>query len=139
MLCNLGAQNLTDTFDVDYDTFLSEEFDANIYASAIIEESESSTDATDIGTELSKLAFSIDIVNKQIQEQVSFSSLKYGALKGIHINGCHRLWQITKHSWAKLQASKNWKQCWILCNQISVVSITRFRRKRIILFDVCIH
>lgn len=91
MLCNLGAQNLTDMFDVDYDTFLSEEFDANIYASAIIEESESSTDATDIGTELSKLAFSIDIVNKQIQEQVSFSSLKYGALKGIHINGCHRL------------------------------------------------
>ncbi|KAL0140262.1 Golgi transport complex subunit 5-domain-containing protein [Mucor lusitanicus] len=55
---------------IDYDTFLSEEFDANIYASAIIEESESSTDATDIGTELSKLAFSIDIVNKQIQEQV---------------------------------------------------------------------
>ncbi|EPB89138.1 hypothetical protein HMPREF1544_04005 [Mucor circinelloides 1006PhL] len=55
---------------IDYDTFLSEGFDANTYASAIIEESESSTDATDIGTELSKLAFSIDIVNKQIQEQV---------------------------------------------------------------------
>lgn len=55
---------------IDYDTFLSEEFDANTYASAIIEESELSTDATDIGTELSKLAFSIDIVNKQIQEQV---------------------------------------------------------------------
>ncbi|GAN05361.1 conserved oligomeric Golgi complex subunit 5-like [Mucor ambiguus] len=66
----LGSKVLTHMFDVDYDTFLSEEFDASTYASAIIEESKSSTDATDIGTELSKLAFSIDIVNKQIQEQV---------------------------------------------------------------------
>ncbi|CEP16124.1 hypothetical protein [Parasitella parasitica] len=55
---------------IDYDTFLSKEFDANVYADTVIQESESSTDATDIGTELSKLAFSIDIVNKQIQEQV---------------------------------------------------------------------
>ncbi|KAI8647395.1 Golgi transport complex subunit 5-domain-containing protein [Parasitella parasitica] len=55
---------------IDYDTFLSEEFDANIYADTVIQESESLTETTDIGTELSKLAFSIDIVNKQIQEQV---------------------------------------------------------------------
>jgi hypothetical protein len=53
---------------IDYDTFLSDDFDANKYATSII--TESSNDATDINVELSKLAFSIDIVNKQIQEQV---------------------------------------------------------------------
>jgi hypothetical protein len=55
---------------IDYDTFLSDDFDANRYTTSIITESGVSSDAIDVHTELSKLAFSIDIVNKQIQEQV---------------------------------------------------------------------
>ncbi|RCH84577.1 hypothetical protein CU098_001481, partial [Rhizopus stolonifer] len=55
---------------IDYDTFLSKDFDANTYATSIVKKSELSSDAIDVGTELSKIAFSIDIVNKQIQEQV---------------------------------------------------------------------
>jgi hypothetical protein len=50
---------------------LSEDFDASKYTSTIIDESEASADATDVNTELSKLSFSIEIVNKQIQEQVT--------------------------------------------------------------------
>ncbi|KAI7888110.1 Golgi transport complex subunit 5-domain-containing protein [Mucor mucedo] len=55
---------------IDYDTFLAEDFDPNKYTTSIITEAEISSDAIDVHTELSKLAFSIDIVNKQIQEQV---------------------------------------------------------------------
>ncbi|KAI9254403.1 Golgi transport complex subunit 5-domain-containing protein [Helicostylum pulchrum] len=55
---------------IDYDTFLADDFDATKYTTSIITESTASSDAIDIHTELSKLAFSIDIVNKQIQEQV---------------------------------------------------------------------
>ncbi|KAI7898782.1 Golgi transport complex subunit 5-domain-containing protein [Cokeromyces recurvatus] len=54
---------------IDYDTFLSDNFDANNYASSIIKQSQED-DTTDIGVELSKLTFSIDIVNKQIQDTV---------------------------------------------------------------------
>lgn len=56
---------------IDYDTFLAEDFDANKYTSAITTETEAPVDETDISTELSKLTFSIEIVNKQIQEQVN--------------------------------------------------------------------
>lgn len=62
---------------LDYDTFLSDDFDANDYATAVIKESEESNDATDISTELSKLAFSIDIVNKQIQDQVCVFHIEF--------------------------------------------------------------
>ncbi|KAI9486654.1 MAG: Golgi transport complex subunit 5-domain-containing protein [Benjaminiella poitrasii] len=55
---------------IDYDTFLAENFDASDYASTIIKQSQKADDTTDIGIELSKLTFSIDIVNKQIREQV---------------------------------------------------------------------
>ena len=58
-------------FSIDYDTFLAPDYNANTFAQSIIEEANKSADATDIGTELSKLAFSIDAVNKQIQEQVN--------------------------------------------------------------------
>lgn len=49
---------------------MADDFDATKYTTSIITESTASSDAIDIHTELSKLAFSIDIVNKQIQEQV---------------------------------------------------------------------
>ncbi|KAI8376615.1 Golgi transport complex subunit 5-domain-containing protein [Choanephora cucurbitarum] len=63
--------SITDTDKyIDYDTFLAPDYNANTFAQSIIEEANKSADATDIGTELSKLAFSIDAVNKQIQEQV---------------------------------------------------------------------
>ncbi|CAO3639916.1 unnamed protein product [Cunninghamella echinulata] len=55
---------------IDYDTFLSEDFDANNYAYDIINESDTG-DGTEIATALSKLSFSIDSLNKQIQGQVT--------------------------------------------------------------------
>lgn len=61
----------TNTRVIDYDTFLADDFDANKYTSAITTETEAPVDETDISTELSKLTFSIEIVNKQIQEQVN--------------------------------------------------------------------
>ncbi|KAI8388643.1 Golgi transport complex subunit 5-domain-containing protein [Radiomyces spectabilis] len=55
---------------IDYDTFLSDEFDANSYANTIVNQS-GTGDGSDIGTALAKLSFSIDSLNKQIQEQVT--------------------------------------------------------------------
>ncbi|KAI7855833.1 Golgi transport complex subunit 5-domain-containing protein [Circinella umbellata] len=50
---------------IDYETFLSDSFDANKYADSIIQ------DGGDAQTALSKLAFSIASIDKQIQTQVS--------------------------------------------------------------------
>ncbi|KAI8970068.1 Golgi transport complex subunit 5-domain-containing protein [Mycotypha africana] len=70
-LSDLSTSDLSQFFPSDYDTFLADDFDANDYASSILQDSEdAATDVADIGMELSKLAFSIDIVNKQIQEHV---------------------------------------------------------------------
>ncbi|KAI9265196.1 Golgi transport complex subunit 5-domain-containing protein [Phascolomyces articulosus] len=50
---------------IDYETFLSESFDANKYADSIIH------DGGDAQTALSKLAFSIASIDKQIQNEVA--------------------------------------------------------------------
>ncbi|KAG0185544.1 hypothetical protein DFQ28_009182 [Apophysomyces sp. BC1034] len=55
---------------IEYDTFLSDEFDANSYANTIVNQP-GTGDRSDVSTALSKLSFSIDSLNKQIQEEVT--------------------------------------------------------------------
>ncbi|KAI8362658.1 Golgi transport complex subunit 5-domain-containing protein [Blakeslea trispora] len=95
---------------IDYDTFLAPDFDANTLAQSIITDANASAETTDIGTELSKLAFSIEAVNKQIREQVvSNYDRLLGQVAGIKeldttltaievdINGLHTVLQALAH------------------------------------------
>ncbi|KAF7727816.1 hypothetical protein EC973_007047 [Apophysomyces ossiformis] len=68
---------------IEYDTFLSDDFDANSYANSIVNES-GTGDHSDVTTALSKLSFSIDSLNKQIQREVTnnYESL-LGQVRGI--------------------------------------------------------
>ncbi|KAL0089842.1 Golgi transport complex subunit 5-domain-containing protein [Phycomyces blakesleeanus] len=54
---------------IEYDTFLSTDFDSNSYANTIVNQS-GTGDGSDVSTALAKLSFNIDSLNKQIQEQV---------------------------------------------------------------------
>lgn len=56
-------------FYVDYDTFLVDNFDATRYVEEIMKQSEIE-DESDVTAAFSRLTFGIDILNKQIQEQV---------------------------------------------------------------------
>ncbi|KAI8149956.1 Golgi transport complex subunit 5-domain-containing protein [Fennellomyces sp. T-0311] len=63
---------------IDYETFLSESFDANKYADSIIH------DGGDAQTALSKLAFSIASIDKQIQNEVAANyDTLLGQVRGI--------------------------------------------------------
>ncbi|ORZ19511.1 Golgi transport complex subunit 5-domain-containing protein [Absidia repens] len=57
---------------IDYDTFLAEDFDANVYAHNVINESDNG-DKTEIATSLSKLSFNIDSLSKQIRGQINLN------------------------------------------------------------------
>jgi hypothetical protein len=59
---------------LDYDTFLSEDFDTHKYVHQVISKSDQG-DATEIATSLSQLSFSIDSLNKQIREEVNFGQM----------------------------------------------------------------
>lgn len=54
----------------DYDTFLASDFDARNHVDAIVKKSEMEGDESEISAAFSKLTFSLDMLNKQIQEQV---------------------------------------------------------------------
>ncbi|CEI86306.1 hypothetical protein RMCBS344292_00749 [Rhizopus microsporus] len=54
---------------VDYDTFLADNFDATRHVEEIMKQSEIE-DESDVTAAFSRLTFGIDILNKQIQEQV---------------------------------------------------------------------
>ncbi|RUS18936.1 Golgi transport complex subunit 5-domain-containing protein [Endogone sp. FLAS-F59071] len=59
---------------IDYKSFLADNFDANAYANATINGSldgSSGGDGSDVATALAKLSFSVDSLNKQIQDQVA--------------------------------------------------------------------
>ncbi|KAI8980400.1 Golgi transport complex subunit 5-domain-containing protein [Pilobolus umbonatus] len=56
---------------IDYTTFLSDDFDALTYASSIIKNSTSTGDESDIATAITTLSYGIEILTKQIQEQVA--------------------------------------------------------------------
>ncbi|KAI9491511.1 Golgi transport complex subunit 5-domain-containing protein [Zychaea mexicana] len=63
---------------IDYETFLSDNFDANKYADSIIH------DGGDAATALSKLAFSITSIDKQIQNEIASNyDTLLGQVRGI--------------------------------------------------------
>ncbi|KAI8338590.1 Golgi transport complex subunit 5-domain-containing protein [Chlamydoabsidia padenii] len=57
---------------IDYDTFLSDDFDTHKYVHQVISKSDQG-DATEIATSLSQLSFSIDSLNKQIREEIGMN------------------------------------------------------------------
>lgn len=69
MLFILKEKELTTYYDVDYDTFLADNFDATRHVEEIMKQSEIE-DESDVTAAFSRLTFGIDILNKQIQEQV---------------------------------------------------------------------
>lgn len=56
----------------EFDNFLSDDFDANAYAEAVANQT-ATDDGTDVATALSKLSFSIESIDKQIQNEVRFT------------------------------------------------------------------
>ncbi|KAL1926826.1 hypothetical protein VTP01DRAFT_5472 [Rhizomucor pusillus] len=54
---------------IEFDNFLSDDFDANAYAEAVANQT-ATDDGTDVATALSKLSFSIESIDKQIQNEI---------------------------------------------------------------------
>lgn len=69
MLFIAKRERTHNVFYVDYDTFLVDNFDATRYVEEIMKQSEIE-DESDVTAAFSRLTFGIDILNKQIQEQV---------------------------------------------------------------------
>lgn len=62
------------TVAIDYDAFLTDDFDANQYVNSAINDPESS-EAGDAATALAKLSFNVDSLEKQIKDQVTRACL----------------------------------------------------------------
>ncbi|KAI9250271.1 Golgi transport complex subunit 5-domain-containing protein [Sporodiniella umbellata] len=56
---------------IDYDLFLAENFKPESYVDTVVQTAEHEKDEEEISTAFSKLTFGIDMLNKQIQEQVN--------------------------------------------------------------------